>query len=194
MTQKAIMFIGRSGSGKGTQSDLLLKYFQSINEESLYLSTGNEFRKLIAEGDNFTSKKIAEIYEIGGRHPDFLCVTIIGNFFKNNFDVHKNVIMDGGLRSLHEAETVLDVLDFYEIQNAKVFHIDVSHAWSVDKLIKRQREDDIEAIFEAKRKWFDEEVVPAIGFLEKNKRFQFYKINGEQDPAKVHEDIIACLK
>ncbi len=194
MNQKTVIFIGRSGCGKGTQSDLLIDYFKKQNTETLYLSTGNEFRKLIAEGDNFTSKKVNDIYEKGARHPDFLCVTILGNFFKNIFDPNKNMIMDGGLRSLNEALTVTDIFDFYEIDNVFVFNLDVSHQWSIDKMKNRKREDDNSDIFEAKKKWFEEEVVPAINYLENNPRFKFYKINGEQDIEKVHSDIITCLK
>jgi adenylate kinase family enzyme len=194
MNQTAVIFIGRSGCGKGTQSDLLTDYFKTLGKETLYLSTGNEFRTLIAEEDNFTSKKVDTIYDEGGRHPDFLCITIIGNFFKNNFDLNKNIIMDGGLRSLNEAETVADVFDFYEIENVYVFHLDVSHEWSVDKMKNRHRADDSIAIFEAKKKWFDGEVVPAINYLENNPKFKFYKINGEQVIEQVHSDIITCLK
>ncbi len=191
--QVAIIFIGRSGCGKGTQSKLLIDYFTSKNQDTLYLSTGNEFRKLIAEGDNFTSKKVDKIYDEGGRHPDFLCVTILGNFFKNQYDANKNIIMDGGLRSLNEAQTVADIFDFYEIKNTKVFHLDVSHEWSVDKLKKRGRDDDNDLIFEVKKKWYEEEVVPAIDFLKNNSKFDFYVINGENDIQEIHQDIIKCL-
>lgn len=194
MNQTAVIFIGRSGCGKGTQSDLLTDYFKSVNKETLYLSTGNEFRKLIAEGDNFTSHKVDAIYDRGGRHPDFLCITIIGNFFKNNFDLNKNIIMDGGLRSLNEAKTVSDVFDFYEIKDARVFYIDVSHEWSVDKMKNRHRDDDNMVIFESKKKWFEDEVIPAINYLENNPRFKFHKINGEQAVEQVHSDIITCLR
>lgn len=194
MNQTSVIFIGRSGCGKGTQSALLIDYFKTLGKETLYLSTGNEFRKLIAEGDNFTSKKADAIYDQGGRHPDFLCVTIVGNYFKNNFDPSKNIIMDGGLRSLNEAKTVSDVFDFYEIEDARVFYLDVSHEWSVDKMKSRHRDDDSMAIFDAKKKWFDEEVVPAIEYLKANTRFQFHTINGEQEIHKIHEDIQECLK
>lgn len=194
MNQKTVIFIGRSGCGKGTQSDLLIDYFKKQNIETLYLSTGNEFRKLIAEVDNFTSKKVNDIYEKGGRHPDFLCVTILGNFFKNIFDPNKNMIMDGGLRSLNEALTVTDIFDFYEINNVFVFNLDVSHEWSIDKMKNRKREDDNSEIFEVKKKWFEDEVVPAINYLENNPRFKFHKINGEQSIEKVHEDIILKIQ
>ena len=102
--------------------------------------------------------------------------------------------MDGGIRSLNEAKTLSDVFDFYEIDNANVFHLDVSHQWSVDKMKARHRDDDEVDIFEAKKKWFDNEVVPAISYLETNTRFKFYKINGEQSVEQVHSDVIACLK
>lgn len=189
----AIIFIGRSGCGKGTQSKLLIEFFAEKGQETLYLSTGNEFRNLIAEGDNFTSKKVDQIYDAGGRHPDFLCVTILGNFFKNQYDANKNLIMDGGLRSLNEAQTVADIFDFYEIKNAKVFNLDVSHEWSVDKLKKRGRDDDNDTVFEAKKKWYEDEVIPAIEFLKKNNKFEFHIINGENSVEEVHRDIISKL-
>jgi len=194
MNQTAVIFIGRSGCGKGTQSALLIDYFKTQEKESLYLSTGNEFRKLIAEGDNFTSKKVDQIYEEGGRHPDFLCITIIGNFFKQNFDPNKNIVMDGGLRSLNEAQTITDVLDFYEIQDARVYYIDVSHEWSVEKLTKRGRDDDNAEIFETKKKWFEDDVMPAINYLKNNPRYHFCTIDGEQDIQVVHQEILSCLK
>ena len=194
MNQTAVIFIGRSGCGKGTQSALLIDYFKTLGKETLYLSTGNEFRKLIAEGDNFTSKKVETILEDGGRPADFLCVAIIANFFKANFDESKNIILDGGLRSLNEAKTVSDVFEFYEIKNAPVFYIDVSHEWSVEKMKGRHREDDSEEIFATKKKWFDEEVMPAIHYLETNPQFTFHNINGEQTVEQVHADILACLK
>ncbi len=194
MNQTSVIFIGRSGCGKGTQSGLLIDYFKTENKETLYLSTGNEFRKLIAEDDNFTSKKVDAIYKEGGRNPDFLCITITGNYFKNNFDPAKNLIMDGGIRSLNEAETVSDILKFYEINNTHVFYLGVSHEWSVDKMKNRHRTDDSTDIFEVKKKWFEEEVIPAINYLETNTQFKFHKINGEQTIEKIHSDIITCLK
>ncbi len=194
MNQTSVIFIGRSGCGKGTQSGLLIDYFKTENKETLYLSTGNEFRKLIAEDNNFTSKKVDTIYKEGGRNPDFLCITITGNYFKNNFDPAKNLIMDGGIRSLNEAETVSDILNFYEINNTHVFYLGVSHEWSVDKMKNRHRTDDSTDIFEVKKKWFEEEVIPAINYLETNTQFKFHKINGEQTIEKIHSDIISCLK
>lgn len=194
MKSKAIIFIGRSGCGKGTQSGLLTDYFKTLGEETVYLSTGNEFRALIAEGDNFTSKKVNQIYEEGGRHPDFLCVTILGNFFKNKYTTDKNLIMDGGLRSLHEAESVDEIFNFYEIEDSQVFYLEVGHEWSVDKLKKRNRHDDTDEIFAVKKEWFENEVMPAVEYLKQNTRFYFHAINGEQDIQKVHEDIVACLK
>ncbi|MBC7982049.1 nucleoside monophosphate kinase [Candidatus Parcubacteria bacterium] len=194
MNQTSVIFIGRSGCGKGTQSGLLIDYFKTLNKETSYLSTGNEFRKLMAEKDNFTSKKVETILSEGGRPADFLCVAIIANYFKENFDQNKNIILDGGLRSLNEAKTVADVFHFYEIEGAPVFYIDVSHEWSVEKMKGRHRDDDSDEIFLAKKKWFDDEVVPAINYLENNTQFKFHKINGEQTVEQVHADILECLK
>lgn len=194
MKSDSIIFIGRSGCGKGTQSGLLIDYFKNNNNEPLYISTGNEFRSLIEEGDNFTAKKVKAIYDEGGRHPDFLCITILGNFFKNKFSPDKNIIMDGGARSLEEAKTITDIFNFYEIKNPKVFYLDVSHEWSVEKLKNRGRTDDNEKIFEIKKQWFDNEVMPAISFLKNNSYFEFYTINGERSIQDIHNEIMQYLK
>jgi adenylate kinase family enzyme len=194
MQLKSIIFIGRSGCGKGTQSDLLIQYFKTIGQETTYLSTGNEFRKLIAEKNNFTSIKIDKIYEEGRRPADFLCITILGNFFKENFSDKKNLIIDGGLRSLNEASTVTDILDFYEVKNPHVFYLNVSHEWSKDKLKKRGRDDDNDEIYEVKKTWFEKEVLPAIDFLENNDKFNFHTIDGEQEIQTVHKEILEYLK
>ena len=86
-----IIMIGRSGCGKGTQSQLLVKYFEdkykslelkdSIN--ITHVTTGEGFRKLIS-GDTYTANISKEITNTGGLNPEFLAIWNWGNIFINN--------------------------------------------------------------------------------------------------------------
>ena len=189
----AIIFIGRSGSGKGTQAQLIKQYFDTKGLPNLYLGTGNAFRDMMTK-DDFTARKAKQIYEEGGRHPDFLAITLLGNIFRFEYQEHQNLLIDGAARSLTEAMHIMDILTFYNIKNIKIIHLNVSHEWSVDKLTKRARSDDNDRIFAVKKEWYDHDVVPAIGFFKNNPAVDFCDINGEQGIDQIHQDIITCLE
>ena len=53
-----VIFIGRSGCGKGTQADLLKNYISSHDDKDrqiLYVESGEGFRQFI-RGESFSSK------------------------------------------------------------------------------------------------------------------------------------------
>ena len=85
MVPQTFIFIGRSGCGKGTQSELLHKYLDEHDKEEhliFYLETGARFRDFIAK-DNFTSKlakKVSEHKESGKRGGDVGWLAISSNF------------------------------------------------------------------------------------------------------------------
>ena len=57
MNKNSFIFIGRSGSGKGTQAALLIQALKKSdpNREPLYVQTGQELRQFI-QGSSFTQK------------------------------------------------------------------------------------------------------------------------------------------
>ncbi len=185
----ATIFIGRSGSGKGTQAKLLKDFLDQNHNSTMYIGTGNHFREMMKEND-YTARLVKEIYDEGDRHPDFLAITMLGNIFRFEYKEGENVIIDGAARSLHEAQVLLEILKFYEFSKIKVIHIDVSHNWCVDKLLKRGRDDDNEKVFEIKHKWFENDVKPAIEFFRNNKDLHFIEVNGENSIEEVNKDLI----
>ena len=163
------------------------------NQSTLYIGTGNHFREMMTQDDH-TAQLVKKIYDEGGRHPDFLAITMIGNIFRFEYKEGQNVIIDGAARSLHEANVLLEVLNFYEFKNIKVVHIDVSHEWCVDKLLKRGRDDDNQKVFEIKHIWFENDVKPAIEFFRNNKGVDFIEVNGERSIENIHKDIISKIE
>lgn len=196
-----IIFMGRSGSGKGTQVELLKTYLQGVqpNTTVLHVETGTLFRELIAQ-DSVTARLANNIYQSGGKKYDFLAIDLIVEFLKKNYSGAETLFFDGAPRSLSEAVLLDNMLEFYErfdstkYTKAVVIHVDVEKEWAIDKLVKRGRSDDNEMEkIQNKMSWFDADVKPAIGYLKENPNFNFIHINGEQTVEQVHAEILSKL-
>ena len=100
---KNIVIFGAPGSGKGTQSDLLIK------EYGLYhISTGDVLREQIALGTELG--KVADSYISQGKLiPDDLMIEILDNVLSLHSECEVGVIFDGFPRTIKQAEA-LDVL------------------------------------------------------------------------------------
>ncbi len=190
---QTVIFIGRSGCGKGTQGDLLKEWIHRNDHEKhqiLYVESGNNFRQFI-RGDNFSAKQALTIYEKDERQPDFLACCLWGQNLINELDKDMHLIFDGAPRSLPEAYLVTSALDFYQREEPRVVYINVSRKWAEERLLARGRTDDRTLAKINKRlDWFDTDVIPAIEFFRTNKRYKFLEIDGEQTIEKVHQDLI----
>jgi adenylate kinase family enzyme len=192
---QTFIFIGRSGSGKGTQAKLLIEYLKSIDPERsiFYLETGEVFRKLVA-GESHTSKLAAEIYKKGALQPEFLAVWAWSNVFVENLIGGEHLVIDGTPRKPREAHVLDSAMSFYERLNPNVIHVSVSREWSTEKLTARMRGDDTPLDIENRLNWFDTDVAPAIDYFRNNAYYAVHEVNGEQPIEKVHADILAAIE
>ncbi len=191
---ETVIFIGRSGCGKGTQGDLLKDWVLGRDlhkRQILYIESGNNFRQFIRE-ENHSAKHALEIYEKDERQPDFLACYLWGEQLINQLGDDMHLFFDGAPRSYSESILVTSALDFYGRQNPHVIYINVSRKWSEEKLLARGRSDDrtLDKI-EKRLNWFESDVTPAIEFFRTNPRYKFLEINGEQSVDQVHKDIIS---
>jgi len=196
MDQKTFIFIGRSGCGKGTQADLLIKHLNETHPERkvVYLQTGREFREFI-QRNKYTSKLSKEIYDAGDRQPDFLAVNMWSHFFIKNITGEEDLVIDGTPRSLNEAEILDTAINWmYKIKNPMVIHINVSSDWSRNRLMNRGRMDDTKEDIESRLEWFDKDVMPAIDYYKKNNYYKFIEVDGERDIESVHRDITTLIE
>lgn len=192
---KAYIFIGRSGCGKGTQADLLMKYLceQNLACKTLHIESGALLREFV-KGSSYSQKKCKEILDKGGLMPEFLVVGLWSNYLLNTLETGENIVFDGCPRKLHEAVTLDSALKFYKLDRTNVIFMNVSRDWSKARLNARKRADDTEEDIENRLNWFETEVMPTINYYKNNKDYNFYDINGEQTIEKVHEDIIKALE
>lgn len=192
---QTVIFIGRSGSGKGVQSAHLQEYLKGKYPEipTLYIETGAYFRKHITN-DGYTWEKAREVNKIGGRQPNFLAVWLWTEVFIEKLKGNEHLVFDGTPRSLGEAQMLSTAFPFYGRKSPTVVFLNVSNEWAEARLQGRGRADDTDPEVVGRRlSWFTNDVVPAIEYFRGNPDYHFLEINGEQTPAQVFADIVAGL-
>lgn len=195
MTPQTLIFIGRSGCGKGTQVKLLdaLIKEKDSNSEIFYLETGARFREFITR-NSFSGNLAKEIYESGERQPDFLAIWMWSHLLIESFKGTEHLIADGTPRSLSEAIAFVTAMKFYNRQSIHVVYINVSREWAVNRLRERGRFDDVDQTKVEKRlNWFDKDVAPAIEYFKNNTDVNFLDIDGERGIDEIHTDIVSKL-
>lgn len=195
MELQTVIFYGRSGSGKGTQAELLQKYIEKKDpkRQVLYLQTGAELREL-AKQNTYTAKKVRNILEEGGLLPAFLAVWVWSNFFMGKYTGEEHLLLDGVTRRVDEAPVLSDALKFYgKDKNPAVVILNVSRETAVKYLMKRGRYDDNEDDINERLDWFEENTIPAIDFFRNNPDYKIHEIDGEKSIEEVHEQLIKSL-
>jgi len=186
------VFMGRSGCGKGTQVALFIEQLKKegrSDDQIYYLETGQQIRNLV-EGDSYSSRIAKDIMERGERHPSFLASWTWTSLLMDGMREGTAIILDGSPRSQAEADTLDTVLGYYGIEKGNFVYMDVSREWAHDRLLGREREYDNEERINTRLDWFETDVGSVMDGYEKNEKFNFIKVNGEQSIEDVHKDII----
>lgn len=194
MNLKTIIFIGRSGCGKGTQVEKITEYLaQQDYRKTFHLEAGDRFRSFI-EQPGYASKLSRQIYKTGALQPEFLSIWAWADKLNRDFEDDQHLLIDGTPRRLSEAKILDSALNFFERPEVDIVYINVGRQWAIERMQERGRSDDrkIEDII-ARLDWFDTDVVPALDFYRAHKSHRFHEINGEQEIGKVHEDIVKSL-
>lgn len=197
MISQTVIFIGRSGCGKGTQARLFQNRLDKQDKEDrkiLYVETGEHFRHFIRR-DTFSSKLSKEAYEKDERQPNFLACFMWASVLIDELEDRMHIIFDGAPRARAEAELMTTALRFYKREKPLVVYINVGREWSENRLLARGRSDDLNLEKIDKRlDWFDKDVVPAINYFKSDPYYHFVEVDGEQSIEKVHSDIIAAYE
>ena len=126
--------IGRSGCGKGTQAQLLMKHFGNL----FYLSTGGLLRNL-AKLDTSAGKRAKEILGNGELIPDFMIIGLWMRELCINLKDDQGILFDGALRRLVEAKQADGFFNFLGRKgNFFPILLDISREEAFDRLTKRR--------------------------------------------------------
>lgn len=140
-----IVIFGAPGSGKGTQSALLIEEYGYY-----HISTGDVLRAQIAQGTELG--KIADSYISKGQLiPDELMIDILDDVLAAHPESAKGVVFDGFPRTIHQAETLDALLAKRNGQVDIVVGLEVEEEELIVRLINRGKtsgrsDDNLETI------------------------------------------------
>lgn len=157
---KNIVIFGAPGSGKGTQSDLMIAHYGLG-----HISTGDVLRNEIKKGTELG--RLAASYIDGGNLiPDDLMVSILANVYDSFGRGHKGVIFDGFPRTIPQAEALKAMLNERGDRIAAMIELDVPEDELMQRLIKRGQEsgraDDNEETIKKRLVVYHQQTQPLI--------------------------------
>lgn len=216
-----IVFLGKSGAGKGTQLDMVKEKmgFDFIGSGDLLRG-----RKKI---EDFTGKKISTVIDTGG----LMSTPVVFQLWMAEFErlkakeaEIKGIVIDGAPRKIREAYLMAEALEWYEWnEKFRVILIDVSDEEVLSRianrricagcgeivpyvgdlkrlthcpecngeLIKRAEDSEVESV-KKRLEWFKEEVGPVIDFFKEQGKL--VTVNGNQPIEDVFNDILAIIE
>ncbi|MBI2587775.1 nucleoside monophosphate kinase [Candidatus Azambacteria bacterium] len=179
-----LIILGRPGSGKGTQAEILTKKYGFE-----WIQTGALVRKF-AEGESFAARKVKAEAERGDLTPSWF-VSLLWLQRLIETPETSRVLFDGSPRKIWEAELLDEVLEWFEREMLRTLLIDISVDEAKKRLTLRGRIDDATEKVERRLALFDQELVPVIGHYEK--KGVLIRINGEQSVEEVAKEIAEKL-
>ncbi|MFA5368411.1 MAG: nucleoside monophosphate kinase [Candidatus Paceibacterota bacterium] len=188
-----IILLGKSGSGKGTQVNLIAEKY------GLKKIGSGELLRQRKKQEDFSGSKISTVIDNGGIIP----TPVIFKLWMDKLEEFKKgsefegIIFDGSPRKIKEAYLMDEALEWYEWnENVKVILIDISDEEVVKRIASRagleDRPEDSPEGIKKRLAWFEAEVVPVINYYKENNRL--ITINGEQSIEKVFNDIENSIK
>ena len=213
MKSRNIIFLGRSGSGKGTQAELLMKKFALVN-----IDTGDILRRLTKRNDKF-GKTILKTISHGKLVPIWLVIYCwLDQLLK--IPSEKGIIMEGSPRQLEEAKTLEEVFSWLGREDFKVVYLQTSAKEVTQRLLTRRicskcgkefslnftpnlkncshcggklirRKDDYPKAIKNRMLFFQKKILPVINYFRKKK--MVVEVNGEGSVQEIHKRILKKL-
>lgn len=157
---KNIVIFGAPGSGKGTQSDLIIEKYGLG-----HISTGEVLRAEIKKGTELG--KVAQSFiDHGQLIPDDLMIDILAGVYDSFGKEHKGIIFDGFPRTIPQAEALKKMLDERNHKVSAMIELDVPEDELMTRLIKRGQEsgraDDNEETIKKRLTVYHSQTAPLI--------------------------------
>ena len=198
MRKQFYILIGKSGSGKGTQAQLLKDYlFKKGVINVKHITTGGAMREFITDNKSYTHDLARPLLENGDLMPEFFAIWNWANAFINNINIEDSIILDGAPRALDEAYILQKAISYYGYIDLKVVYLDVSDAWAISRLEERGRSDDNnKGKVDKKMDWFGDKVLPVVNWYKSTDGLtnSFCHVNAERNIDEVNNDIIKWIQ
>ena len=182
---KNIVIFGAPGSGKGTQSDLMIKKYGFG-----HIATGDVLRNEI-KNETELGKTAKQYIDNGQLIPDELMISILASVYDSFGKEHEGVIFDGFPRTIPQAEALKNMLDERGHKVAAMIELDVPEDELMKRLIKRGQEcgrsDDNEETIKKRLDVYHNQTAPLIEWYKKENLH--HHINGLGKLDRIFADI-----
>ncbi len=169
-----IVLFGPPGSGKGTQSDHIIKKFNLT-----HISTGDLFRKHLEEGTELGI--LAQQYmDDGNLVPDEIVSKMVADRLKENNE-SKGYIFDGFPRTVPQAKVLDQLLEDLEMPINLIIALEVDDNELKNRILERGKtsgrvDDQSEEKVETRIRVYKEETLPIANYYKIQNKF--YSIHG----------------
>lgn len=159
-----IVIFGPPGSGKGTQSENLIKKYNLA-----HISTGDLLRKEISTNTQLGALAKSHM-DKGELVPDDVIIGMIDSYLDKMGNVN-GVIFDGFPRTVAQAQALKELLASYKTSVAVCLNLEVPNDELMTRLIERGktsgRSDDNEETIKARLEVYDKQTKPVLDFYKK---------------------------
>lgn len=183
-----ILFIGRPGSGKGTQAKVLCE-----KTGWKHFSTGDRF-KVLRDEQSPLGDKVRDAYDAGRLLPDWFATYMFEDVMLNLKD-EEGIVCDGYPRSRGQAEIFDDIVTWLG-RPYVVIDLAVSEEEAMRRQLERAKTEDrpdsgTEEKIRARFQMYETATQPILEYFKE--KGLVTEINGEQSPEAVERDIAKAL-
>ncbi|MEK7134821.1 MAG: nucleoside monophosphate kinase [Patescibacteria group bacterium] len=194
-----IIILGRPGSGKDTQAELLAKKFglvHIISSQLIEKVLKSRKKNVKLEGKIYNLEKERRHTHSGALVNFNFVAALIMTEVRKIAGRKRGLIMSASPRGLIELKKEIPLLEkLYDRDDIYFFHVVISPKEVYIRNLKRHRQDlpelDTRKIIKKRLEAFNRYTWPVIKLLKKQKRI--IDINGEQKIMKIHRDILKIL-
>ncbi len=196
----AIIILGRPGSGKDTQAELLADRFglsHLVSSRIIEKALASQAKSIKLERKIYNIEKERLLQGSGYLNTSTFVSALMKEEIKKTASRSSGIIMSGSPRTLREFKEEAPMLEkLYGKNNIYFFHVRISPREVYVRNLKRHRKDlpelDSRKIIKKRLEVFNRDTWPVIKLLKKQKRI--IDIDGEQKIMKIHQEILKILK
>ena len=178
-----LVVIGRSGSGKGTQAEFILK---RLGKDAYHVETGRFLRQMLTH-ENPTTLLARNIMKTGGLFPSWFGAFAWLRELIEGGHGGDQLVFDGAPRKIEEAQLIDDVMKWHGRQLPVCIYVNVPEKEASARLLARGRDDDHPAAIHSRMQFFKKDVLPVVEFYRAKNRLVC--IDGQRPVHEVWKEI-----
>jgi adenylate kinase family enzyme len=188
------VFFGISGSGKGTQCEMLAKHLAERDPgRGIVRPAMGDLARAFMESGTFLGNYTRDILAAGGLLASFVPIYLLTEFLNKSFTGKEHLILDGTCRRPMQSQAVDEMARVWGRSDLHGIVLNLSPEAARARLKARGRYDDqSEATIAERLAYYEEHVVPAINAL-RECGWTVDEIDGGLDVETVHKNILAAL-